>query len=152
MRHSREKGAALLATALVLVLAGLWLRRNGQEQFYWLLEAIGALVALAGVQVLYNRQSNSAIRPDSPVYEVSFGNKGYIEAEIMGITRDLRVDSQQKPVYRVLAKYQKRSKEVIFTGEALDEYPGKQLIGRKVRVYKDDSTPDGYRIDLSSAQ
>lgn len=75
--------------------------------------------------------------------------EGSIEAKIIGITRNLRSENGREG-FHVLCEYTdpKSGVRETFTSEVVPEYPGKQIIGKWVRVFFKGRDPENYTVDL----
>ena len=81
------------------------------------------------------------------------GDKTCVEAEVMGVTRALRTPGEPE-AYQVICKYTdpETGRSETFTSRVLRKYPGKEIIGKMVRVYLDPYHPGKYTVDLDSAK
>lgn len=79
---------------------------------------------------------------------------GWVLAEIVGITRNLRGSGSEKVEYYVICRYYDGVTHTnqTFTSRALKDYPGKEIIGKKVRVIFHSKNPEDYTVDLDSIQ
>ena len=80
-----------------------------------------------------------------------FPEEGYVVAVIIGITRNLRAAGAEEG-FHVICRYvdEESGAEVTYTSGLLREYPGKEIIGKCVRVYLDPKEAEHYSVDLTS--
>ncbi|MEE3420749.1 MAG: hypothetical protein VZR02_06585 [Lachnospiraceae bacterium] len=88
-------------------------------------------------------------RLDEPVT----GNKTMVVATVLGITRALRNPGDPE-AYQVICKYTdpETGREETFTSKIIRQYPGKEIIGKMVKVYLDPREPGKYTVDLDSME
>lgn len=81
------------------------------------------------------------------------GDKTCVEAKVLGVTHALRTPGEPE-AYQVICKYTdpETGRSETFTSRVLRKYPGKDIIGKVVRVYLDPHNPGKYDVDLDSAQ
>ncbi|MGI6051243.1 MAG: hypothetical protein ACOYA9_01990 [Bilifractor sp.] len=148
-------GILCLTAGAVCVFAGLSFFTSDRV-IYIILEIIGAALILTGITPLvrvYNvdkRQENRTSGGRSGFIPP----KGWILADIIGITRNLRGSSNDEVEYYVICQYYDgvtRTNQT-FTSRPLKEYPGKEIIGKKVKVIFHSSDPEDYTVDLDSIQ
>ncbi len=79
--------------------------------------------------------------------------EGYVKAKIIGITRSLHM-ADERDSFVVLCRYTEPGTgiEETYSSDPVPEYPGKEIIGKTVRVYLDRNDPESYRVDLHSLE
>ncbi|MBQ3393271.1 MAG: hypothetical protein IJG52_07670 [Lachnospiraceae bacterium] len=72
-----------------------------------------------------------------------------LTACVLGVTRGLRMEGGREQYY-VLCRYKDpvSGREATFTSEPMEKYPGKEIIGKEVRVHIDPQDESRYTIDL----
>lgn len=75
-------------------------------------------------------------------------------AEIIGVTRNLRGSGGEQVEYYVICRYydDKTRTNQTFTSQPLRDYPGREIIGKKVKVIFHSKDPEDYTVDLGSIQ
>ena len=70
-------------------------------------------------------------------------------AEVLGVTRNLRT-AGEKTAYYIVCRYRDpvTGKEETYSSRALDEYPGKEVIGRQVTVRLDAREKGKYTVEI----
>lgn len=161
------RGIILLIVGAVLVAFGFGFT-VGNFRLYIGLEIAGAVCILAGMTpiVLYfqNRTGQDQTGTGAGAGyngENNYGSGGRkslhhanesVTADIVGVTRNLRGTAGDKVEYYVMCRYFNREGNTweTFTSRALPDYPGKDIIGRKVRVIFHSDDPGDYTVDLQS--
>ena len=79
------------------------------------------------------------------------GGERTITAEVLGVTRNLRT-AGEKTTYYIVCRYKEplTGRTETYTSRALDEYPGKEVIGRKVTVRIDPGEKGKYTVDIDA--
>jgi hypothetical protein len=79
------------------------------------------------------------------------GGERTIEAQVLGVTRNLRT-AGEKTAYYVVCRYKDpvTGKETTYSSKALDEYPGKEVIGRTVTVRIDPGEKGKYTVEIDA--
>lgn len=79
------------------------------------------------------------------------GGERTIEAQVLGVTRNLRT-AGEKTAYYVVCRYKDpvTGKETTYSSKALDEYPGKEVIGRTVTVHIDPGEKGKYTVEIDA--
>lgn len=79
---------------------------------------------------------------------------GWIFADVIGITRNLRADASAGVEYYVICRYRdfKEHVEHTFTSRSMKEYPGKEIIGKRVKVFFHSKDPEDYTVDLNTIE
>ena len=166
-------GIALAAGGLALVVIDMLARTDGMTAEGITVSGIlGILLLIAGgsLGILHMQlrrgmftgsgafgQGNAGTRsmPGSASQEngIRIPPEGYLTAEIIGITRNLRAEGV-KEGFHVICRYRDpvSGAETTFTSDLLAEYPGKQIIGRRVRVTFPHGDITEYHVDLSSVE
>ena len=124
---------------------------------------IGTLLLIAGgsLCILHLQARRGAFAPQNNAFSRTapagggfrVPPEGYLDARIIGITRNLRTEGGREG-FHVVCRYQDPSTgaETTFTSDLLPNYPGKEVIGRTVRVMFPGDDPDDYHVDLSSIE
>lgn len=121
---------------------------------------IGGLCIIAYVQgttfsglFRRNGESRNSATKTAPMQErhIEVPPEGSVDAKIIGITRNLRAENGREG-FHVLCEYTdpKSGVRETFTSEVVPEYPGKQIIGKWVRVFFRNRDPENYFVDLRS--
>jgi hypothetical protein len=127
---------------------------------YLMMEICGAVLVLAGMTPFVRKfqRSGDGEETDGGFFRKYFGyfrpHRDYVEAEIIGITRNFRTAEGEREQFYVLCRYRDPSNQrtETFTSRALDRYPGSDIIGKKVRVIFHSENPEDYTVDLNSIQ
>lgn len=171
-------GGIVLAAGAVCAIAGICVSADN-TQLYILLEVIAAALILLGITPLVRAYQNRKDRGETGTdrfhayadrlkdyYGQAAGNRpsdsrngfvppnGWVLAEIVGITRNLRGSGNERVEYYVICRYYDgvtRTNQT-FTSKALKDYPGKEIIGKKVKVIFHSKNPEDYTVDLDSIQ
>ena len=147
-----------IATAVgaVLIAAGVFFAASGNTFFYTAAMISGAVLLLAGgTALIYFRQGNETSSAGRKPFFRKEGSRpvpeGYIEAQVLGISKGLHLEGEPDS-YHVVCRYlDPETKAVLtFSSEALPTYPGKEIIGKKVRVLLRSLDDENYRVDLTS--
>ena len=79
------------------------------------------------------------------------GGEQTITAEVLGVTRNLRT-AGEKTSYYIVCRYMvpRTGRTETYTSRSLDEYPGKEVIGRKVTVRVDPGEKGKYTVDIDA--
>ena len=79
------------------------------------------------------------------------GGEQTITAEVLGVTRNLRT-AGEKTSYYIVCRYKdpRTGRTETYTSRSLDEYPGKEVIGRKVTVRVDPGEKGKYTVDIDA--
>lgn len=77
------------------------------------------------------------------------GGERTITAKVLGVTRNLRT-AGEKTVYYIVCRYQDpmTGREETYTSRALDQYPGREVIGREVTVHLDPREKGKYTVEV----
>ncbi len=150
-------GAVMIAASIVLIIVGVLVSSGFKmPRLFWLFSAPAAVLIVAGgvkllhefapemAQQMYRNNPNSA----GPAWSLR-KLPAKVEAEVIGVTRNIR-NAGDKMAYYVLCKWKdpKTGQEYTYTSRALQEYPGKDVIGKKVTVHLDKKDPGNYTVDL----
>ena len=147
MSENRNKliiGIALIILSIVVIAVGIAASRSSETQTVFLLFSIPAAAmivaggAMAGPPIL-----------SGDARLLLTGGERTITAEVLGVTRNLRTQGEKEQYY-VVCKYRDpvTGKEETYTSEVLDEYPGKEVIGKPVTVRVDPSEKGKYTVEL----
>ena len=139
-------GGGLLLVSLALAAAGVIASlRTGDTKYFLALSIPTAVLIVAGGAMvgrdLLTGQSRLLIS----------GGEQTVTAEVLGVTRNLRREGE-KTTYFVICRYKDpvTGRAETFTSRALDEYPGKEVIGRKVTVHIDPSEKGKYTVEIDA--
>lgn len=171
-------GGVTLASGAACAVAGICVSADN-TRLYILLEVIAAVLILLGITPLVREHENKKGQGNTAAgrfrayadqlkdrYAGADGGSasgsrngfvppsGWVLAEIVGITRNLRGSGNEKVEYYVICRYYDgvtRTNQT-FTSRALKDYPGKEIIGKKVRVIFHSKNPEDYTVDLDSIQ
>ena len=139
-------GGALLLLSLAVAAVGVALSmKTGNNNYFLGFSIPTAVLIVAG---------GAAIRNDLLTGEgrlLLSGGEKTITAEVLGVTRNLRT-AGEKTTYFVVCRYKDplTGKEETFSSRALEEYPGKEVIGRKVTVHIDPSEKGKYTVEIDA--
>ena len=143
-------GCILLAAGLITILAGVPSVTDNLSvrSIPLLYSATGTLLlAVGGSLVIYWRQQRNGNGPSRRP------KKSCITAEIIGVSRNLRFAGERVAYHVVCRCTDPDSGETVtYSSDPLDEYPGKEIIGKTVLVYLDQKEEGHYRVDLSTIQ
>ncbi|MGO5313261.1 hypothetical protein ACTQ1O_02480 [Bilifractor sp. LCP21S3_A7] len=129
-------------------------------------QLIGAVLLLLGITpaILYRQQYGESSAAEQNSYSsgaeqvqedtswIPVG--GWIFADVIGITRNLRADASSGVEYYVICRYRdfKEHVEHTFTSRSMKEYPGKEIIGKRVKVFFHSKDPGDYTVDLNTIE
>ncbi len=80
--------------------------------------------------------------------------QGWIMADVVGITRNLRGSQNEQVEYYVICRYfdgVTRTYQT-FTSKAMRDYPGKEIIGKRVRITFHSQDPTDYTVDMNTIE
>ena len=136
----------MLLLSLVIAAAGVVISlRTGSEQ-YSLVASIptAILIVTGGMKVRQGLLTgeNRLLLP---------GGERTITAEVLGVTRNLRT-AGEKTAYYIVCKFKDplTGKEETYSSRPLAEYPGKEVIGRKVQVHLDPLEKGKYTVEIDA--
>ncbi|MCR4671624.1 MAG: hypothetical protein K5637_00100 [Lachnospiraceae bacterium] len=152
--------AVMLALGIACIIAGFYIARStGQRMVFTGLSIPAAILIVSGAWRLIgliraasdplagagSSRSGQSTYAGGKVYPA----KNEFDAEVLGVTRNIRVEGQ-KEVYYIVCKYREEEtgREFTYTSRPLREYPGRQVIGKKVHVSIDPRDPDNYTVDI----
>lgn len=143
-------GVVLFAAGIAVLAAGIIIGARYNRAYFTLLSVPATILLVVGAARIWRTASGRIAGPSGTQQWLPVGN-GYVEAQILGVTRNLRVEGERE-TYRVVCRYKDMAtgREATFTSRTLPEYPGKEVIGRTVRVYLDEKDPQNYRVDIDS--
>ncbi|MDO4619823.1 MAG: hypothetical protein Q4B09_04280 [Lachnospiraceae bacterium] len=161
----RAAGWGLLAGGVISLLIGLFTLQPGLPSEHTVSPGIiiGCILLIAGgIFLLLDYQSRhpqafggSTERMGAFTVSDRFVPKvpkeGYLTAVVIGVSRGLRTAGEPE-VYHVVCEYTDpvSGRKVTYSSEALKEYPGKEVIGKKVRVYPDRREAGCFYVDLKT--
>ena len=137
-------GIILIVLSAAAVIAGIKVSQANQSAALFVLFSIPAAImivsggALAGPPLLSGQ---------APL--LLTGGDEVITAEILGVTRNLRTEGGKVQYYVICRrKNPVTGKEETYTSDPLDEYPGKEIIGKTVTVRIDPAEKGKYKVEL----
>ncbi len=139
-------GGLLLLLSLAVAAAGVIVSmRTGNTDYFPIFSIPTAVLIVAG---------GAMVRKDLLTAKdrlLLSGGEQTITAQVLGVTRNLR-RAGEKMTYFVICKYTDpvTGKEETFSSRPLDEYPGKEVIGRKITVHIDPSERGKYTVDIDT--
>lgn len=141
-------GILLFILGIIVLAAGIFIGSRYNRIYFTLLSIPATILLVAGGAGIWHASQRRIAGPSGTGQWLPVGN-GYVEAQILGVTRNLRMEGE-KESYRIVCRYRDMAtgKEATFTSKSLLEYPGKEVIGRTVRVYLDERDPQNYRVDI----
>ncbi|MGN0274150.1 MAG: hypothetical protein ACI4DT_05115 [Chordicoccus sp.] len=121
----------------------------------------GLLMACGAAILLYrfyeerkiSEGENATVNAAFQKRHVKVPAEGYVKAKIIGITQNLHM-AGERDSFVVLCRYTEPGTgiEETYSSDPVPEYPGKEIIGKTVRVYLDRKDPESYRVDLRSLE
>lgn len=146
-KNSLLPGLLLFILGIAALVLGILIGSRYNRIYFTLLSIPATVLLVAGGARIW-RASRKIPGPSGTGQWLPVGS-GYVEAQILGVTRNLRVEGE-KESYRIVCRYKDMAtgREATFTSRTLPEYPGKEVIGRTVRVYLDERDPQNYRVDI----
>ena len=137
-------GGALLLASLVLAAAGILVSlRTGDTKAFTLFSIPSAVLIVTGGTMI-----GRDLLPGGNRLLITGGEKT-ITAEVLGVTRNLRT-AGEKEAYYIICRYKDPAtgKEETYSSRALEEYPGKEVIGRQVTVRLDTGEKGKYTVEI----
>ncbi len=115
-----------------------------------------AVLLIGGYFVIREMQTRGVIRDSrrkrkTPYKNTVTGEKTSVIAVVAGITKNLRNEGERETYY-VICNYKDPDSKLstTFTSRELLTYPGKDIIGKPVRVTVDPKDPEHYTVDVDS--
>ena len=139
-------GGVLLLVSLAIAAAGVIVSiKTGNTNYFLGCSIPAAVLIVAG---------GSMVRKDLLPGEdrlLLSGGEQTITAELLGVTRNLRT-AGEKTSYYVVCRYKdpRTGRTETYTSRALEEYPGKEVIGRSVTVRIDPGEKGKYTVDIDA--
>lgn len=147
----------LLALGIVCIVVGFYFtKRTDQRMVFTILSIPAAILIVTGawkiVNYVRNTMNPSAGSERNPYNTGStrqYPLKKEFDAQVLGVTRNIRVEGE-KEVYYIVCKYKEEEtgREFTYTSRPLNEYPGRDVIGKTVHVTIDSRDPDNYKVDI----
>ena len=137
-------GGALLILSLGIAAVGIVISlRTGSERPFMIASIPAAVLVVAGGSIVYRSMLPGESRLLLP------GGEKTITAEVLGVTRNLRT-AGEKTAYYIVCRYKNplTGKEETFSSRPLEEYPGKEVIGKKVTVHIDPLEKGKYTVEI----
>lgn len=138
-----------LAAAIVLIAVGVVLTQSRESDVWFRVLSIPAAIAI----VIGGGEGYYGIRyltgPDR-MLRIAAKKTGYLDCVVLGVARNLRSSEREKQTYYIVAQYTDPAtgESRTFSSRSLEKYPGKDVIGKPVRVYLDPDDPGSYRVDI----
>ena len=139
-------GGALLLLSLAVAAAGAVVSvKTGNTSCFLGCSIPAAVLIVAGGNMVRKDLLPGADRLLLP------GGEQTITAEVLGVTRNLRT-AGEKTSYYIVCRYKdpRTGRTETYTSRSLDEYPGKEVIGRKVTVRVDPGEKGKYTVDIDA--
>lgn len=128
--------------------------QNSQTIGGTILMAAGAVILIWLIVNDRKRSSQSEASPSgTQTRHITVPAEGFITAKIIGITRNLRMAGEREK-FIIVCSYTEAGTGIseTFSSEPVDKYPGKEIIGKSVKVFLDRTDPGHYKVDLASIQ
>ena len=154
---------ALILSGIACGAAGVLLSMKLEKSWIFTVCSIPTALLLAGgFMKLYNYikegglgssgpQSGQQTRTSGGIYRMPKVRRTEFDAEVIGVTRNLRLEGE-KEVFYIVCKYvdPDTGEESTYTSRELSEYPGKHVIGKTVHVTVDPEDPGKYQVDIDA--
>ena len=139
-------GGALLLLSLAVAAVGIFVSLGTGSSEYFLVFSIPAAVLIVAGAVMVR---NDLLTGEGRL--LLAGGERTVTAQVLGVTRNLR-RAGDKTSYFVICRYKDplTGKEEIFSSRELDEYPGKEVIGREVTVHMDPREKGNYTVEIDA--
>ena len=162
-KNERALILALILSGIACGAAGVVLSMKLEKSWIFTVSSIPTALLLAGGFLkLYNFIKEGGLRLNGPQIEKRTRTSGGIyrmpnvrrtefDAEVIGVTRNLRLEGE-KEVFYIVCKYvdPDTGEESTYTSRELPEYPGKHVIGKMVHVTVDPKDPGKYNVDIDA--
>ena len=139
-------GGALLLLSLAAAAAGVIASiKTGNTNYF-----LGCSIPAAALIVAGGNMARKDLLPGADRLLLP-GGEQTITAEVLGVTRNLRT-AGEKTSYYIVCRYKdpRTGRTETYTSRSLDEYPGKEVIGRKVTVRVDPGEKGKYTVDIDA--
>ena len=139
-------GGALLLVSIALAAAGIAISlRSGDTKVFTLFSIPAAVLIVTGGSMI-----GRDLLPGANRLLLAGGEKT-ITAAVLGVTRNLRTVGE-KTAYYIVCRYKDpvTGKEETYSSRPLAEYPGKEVIGRKVTVRLDTGEQGRYTVEIDA--
>ena len=139
-------GGALLLLSLAVAAVGIVVSlKTGSPEYFMGFSIPAAALIAAGIMMVRNDLLTGEGRL------LLAGGERTVTAEVLGVTRNLR-RAGDKTSYFVICRYKDpvTGKEETFSSRELDEYPGKEVIGREVTVHIDPREKGKYTVEIDA--
>lgn len=139
-------GGALLLLSLAVAAAGVIASiKTGNTNYF-----LGCSIPAAVLIVAGGTMVRKDLLPGADRLLLS-GGEQTITAEVLGVTRNLRT-AGEKTTYYIVCRYKDplTGRTETYTSRALESYPGKEVIGRKVTVRIDPGEKGKYTVDIDA--
>lgn len=137
-------GGAMLLVSIALAAVGILVSlRTGETKYFTILSIPTAILVVTGGTMI----SKGLLTGESLLRLP--GGERTITAEVLGVTRNLRT-AGEKTTYYIVCRFRDpvTGKEETYSSRALDEYPGKEVIGRQVTVRLDAGEKGKYTVEI----
>ena len=139
-------GGALLLLSILIAAAGVLISlKTGSNRYFLIASIPTAILIVAGGAMIRRDYLRGGGRL------LLAGGERTIEAQVLGVTRNLRT-AGEKTAYYVVCRHKDplTGKETTYSSKALDEYPGKEVIGRTVTVRIDPAEKGKYTVEIDA--
>ena len=127
-------GGALLLASIALAAAGIMISlRTGETKYFTILSIPTAILVVTGGTMV-----SKGLLTGESLLQLPGGERT-VTAEVLGVTRNLRT-AGEKTAYYIVCRYR--------DPVTLDEYPGKEVIGRQVTVRLDAREKGKYTVEI----
>ena len=136
-------GALLLASLVIAVIGVIASLKTGSNQYFLMASIPTAVLIVAGGLKIRQGMLMGENRLLLP------GGEQTITAEVLGVTRNLRTAGEKTAYYIVCRrKNPLTGREETYSSRPLPEYPGKEVIGKKVTVHIDPLEKGKYTVEI----
>lgn len=139
-------GVVFLLASIVLVIIGILVSVHLRNSRVFLAFSVPAAILIVAGGAMMGRAV--AVKQGKLLLP---GGEQTITAKVLGVTRNLRT-AGEKTAYYIVCKYQDpvTGREETFTSRALDQYPGREVIGREVTVHLDPREKGKYTVEIDA--
>ena len=138
-------GALLLASLVIAVIGVIASLKTGSNQYFLMASIPTAVLIVAGGLKIRQGMLMGENRLLLP------GGEQTITAEVLGVTRNLRT-AGEKTAYYIVCRHKNplTGREESYSSRPLPEYPGKEVIGKKVTVHIDPLEKGKYTVEIDA--
>ena len=137
-------GCVMLIASIALAAVGILVSlRTGETKYFTILSIPTAILVVTGGTMV-----SKGLLTGESLLQLPGGERT-VTAEVLGVTRNLRT-AGEKTTYYIVCRYRDpvTGKEETYSSRALDEYPGKEVIGRQVTVRLDAREKGKYTVEI----